>query len=197
MKRKSFIIFVMVMLLLVGCSGNAVPQDQYESAVAERDELDKELKALREDYEKVKEEKELAERENKSLQDEKKKRVSEELELATPIAWATTCFGEDSIVFADNKEYLQIISKKKYNLTSESVQEIWEKTLEASKLMKAGGYLDKIVYDRIGMKFSQENGSELLEIVLKRADDTYELDSISGDLLNASALISAMEQRNQ
>ncbi|MDE6635417.1 MAG: hypothetical protein K2K09_02280, partial [Lachnospiraceae bacterium] len=156
--------------------------------VGENSELKQELETIQADYEKVSQEKQ-------QLADEKAARLDEELKLTLPKAWATTHFGDDCIVFADNEEYLQVISTEKYTLSSKGVKTIWKKTLESAATL--GVMFDEINYERIGIKFPQKDGTEMLEIVLIREDGGYTLDSISGDLFNTTILLPAVKAMSQ
>lgn len=181
------IILLFIMAVLCTSCGQGVSQEEYDKLTKINNGLSEEIENLKLDLEEVKQK-------NQKLEKEKAKEVEEKLKLATPNAWATTHFGNDCIVLAENTEYLQVISKKKYNLSNKGVQKIWKKTLEASTTL--GVFLDKINYKRIGIKFPQDNGNEMIEIVLKRENESYGLESVSGDLFNADILVSAIQKIN-
>ncbi len=135
MKKGFIVLTVSLMMLFQGYGG--VTQEEYDKIVAEKEKiskemraenekLDKELKSVKADYEKVNKQKEI-------LQEEKAKRVEAEVELSVPKAWATTYFGDNCIILAENKEYLQIVCKESYTVSLEGAQKIFD-TLKQSIL---------------------------------------------------------------
>lgn len=180
MKRVVTVLVVAVMVLLQGCG---VSQEEYDNLNQKNNMLSEEVKRLESELE-------TANNKKKQLEDEKLAQVEADMQLATPKAWATTHFGDNCIVLADNKEYLQIISKKEYALSNAGVKKIWKNILEASTTLTT--YFDKINYDRIGIKFPQKDGKEMIEIVLKRKSTSYELESVSGDMFETTTLLPAL-----
>lgn len=182
-KKKLLVVAFAVGVILSGCSN--ISQDEYDTLKTENtslkksnDELENKLKDLQEDYDK--------------LIDEKAQAAEKEMKKSVPRAWATTCFGDDcSITFSDNNEFIQIICNKGYQITQESVKEIYS-TLLAS-MPSLGVYQDSIEWERISINFCDKDKKEFLEFILKKTNGVFGLESINGDLTNAIDINFALE----
>lgn len=177
------IIVVLVLLCSVFLQGCGVAQEDYDKLEKENDTLSKELREQKEDYSKL-------QVSYKSSEDKLNEYTQKELELAAPTAWVRTHFGNDCIVLVSNPDYLQIISKTEYTLSTEGIQKIWNNVFGSVSTLAT--MLDQINYDRISMKFPQIGGKTMLEFVLKKNNNTYTLESINGDMDNATVLQTAL-----
>ena len=177
-----------ILMIITGCvllSGCGVSQEDYDRLEKKNEDLSKELKEQKQEYAEL-------EDKNKELNEQREEQTSKEMAMAVPIAWAQTHFGQDCIVFANNNEYLQIISKQEYNLASSSVKEIWQKMLDSANTL--GTMLDKINYNRIAVKFPKVGGANMLEFVIKRDGETYTFESWSMNSSDITVLLPALEQ---
>lgn len=117
--------------------------------------------------------------------------TAEQLKTVIPQAWAMAYFGDDCLVIAsDDGEYIQIICQKEYPLSNGSVQDIWNSLMAA--MVDATVLQNGIEWDRMGIKFLQENGKEFLEFVFKKADVGFEFEGICGDLDNVVFISDAL-----
>lgn len=182
MKKKIFILTFVGCMLLSGCS--KVSQEEYDSLKTKYDNLVENNNDLSDQYDKVKANYE-------QLLEEKSQHVEAELKTAVPRAYAETYFGEGSLTLcSENGEYVQIICEKKYEASVESIQEIYKSIL--SSIPGLVEYYDKIEWERIGIKFLQENGKELIEYVLKKENGQFDLECISMEYDNLYLIITAL-----
>lgn len=188
MKKRFAIFAAAFMMLLQGCGG--VTQEEYDQLAAEKEKISKELDTAKADCEKAEADYEKAKTDYgelyQELIDEKAKKVETEVESSVPKAWATTYFGEDCIVLAENKEYLQIVSKEGYEVSLEGVQEVFNNC--KNSLGGLAAFANEINYERIGIKFLKADRTALLEFVFKADNGSYTLESVSGDLQNSDVL---------
>lgn len=181
MKKKIVLFISAACLLLSGCGVSQNDyndlQEKYNTLQSEHDDLQSKYDDIKENYDK--------------MVDEKAQKAEAGMALAYPKAWATTYFGDDCLMmFSDDNEYLQIVSQKEYNATSDSVKDIYKTVL--SSMQGLGVYIDEINQDRIAIKFEQTGGKEFLEFVFKRENGSYTLESTNGDLQNVTTLVQGL-----
>ena len=180
--KKKIILFILAACLLLG--GCGVSQNDYNDLQGKYDTLQSEYDDLQSKYNDIKENYD-------KMVDDKAQKAEEEMTLAYPKAWATTYFGDNCLMmFSDNNEYLQIVSQKEYNATSDSVKDIYKTVL--SSMQGLGTYINEINQDRIAIKFEQTGGKAYLEFVFKRENGSYTLESTNGDLQNVTTLIQGL-----
>jgi len=182
MKKILLLLLFTSLFSLTGCS-NGISQEEYDSINTEKENLQKELDNLQSEYSEMKSNYE-------SLEQTRKEETMAELDLATVKAWVTASFGDDSIYFVNEPRFLQCISSKKYSLTEDGVTEAWSNTLVAAAAL--GQYKNKIVYDRIAVKYMSDSNNCFLEVILKRDGDTYALEKVLGDIDNSNVIISGL-----
>ena len=187
--RKIKIIVIMCCIILGTCVGCGVSQEDYDKLQTEKNELDEELEASRQQLETLKQD---YEKTKKELLDEKTQKLDEDRKHSFARAWAATYFGEDCLVLIDGEKYLQLVSQEPYSATLEGVQTVYKQCLNS--MSGLGVYVDQIKYNKIGLKFQQTNGEELIEFVLRRENGTYVLDSISGNLVQVPILLAVLEK---
>lgn len=174
MKKNILIILTTMCFLMSGCG---VSQSDYDDLQSKYNSLQTEYSNVKENYD--------------NMVEEKSKKVDSDMALSYSKAWATTYFGDDCLImFSDNNEYLQIICKKEYSATSDTVKDIYKTVLSSMKGL--GTYINEINQDRIAVKFEQTRNKELLEFVFKRDNGSYVLESTNGDLQNAIILIQGL-----
>lgn len=191
MKKGLFVLSLFIIVSLSGCS--SISQEEYDSVVAERDETVKKLDTLQADYNSMSKEYdsksndyEKLHSEYQILESERKERVDKEMELAGTKAWVTTCFGDDSIYFVENTDYLQCISSNRYSCTLGGIKDAWNDQLSAMKLLPIS---ITTPYEKIAVKYLDDDQKILIEFVIKRKNDTYELDSVTCDAFRATTII--------
>ncbi len=185
MRKKVKIIIVVMVFCVFGVTGCAsgISQEEYANLAKEKEELVEELDKLTEAYEDI-------HKQYEELMAEKAERVKKEMEFSTPRAWAATYFGEHCLVFTDGSKYLQIVADGNYEVSLNGVQEAYDCVLSSMPGLEA--FKDSMSYEKIGIKFNQTSGAEMVEFVFIRNNGTYTLESINGNLLDAETLSAAL-----
>lgn len=183
MKKILIMLLFVFTVSLTACSPK-VSQEEYDKVIAEKASLQQNYDTLQSDYTKVK-------ANYDSLEKQRFEETKKQMGYSTAKAWVTSSFGDDSIYFVDDDRFLQCISEKKYPITARGVKDAWKDYM--ASITTLGIFKKDIQYEKIGVKFMSTNNTCLLEIVLKRDNDTYSLDSVMGDLTNSSIVISGIE----
>lgn len=184
MKRRIALMIITVgCILLTGC-GSSVSQEEYDSLKMEYDSLSRVNDDLMVQIDELKTKYE-------ELVEEKAEMVKAKMETSIPRAWATTYFGDDCLImFTEESEYLQVICQKNFSVSLEGVRDAYNSVL--ASMPGLGVYQDQIKFNRMGVKFLQDSGKELLEFVFVKRDGEYILESINGDLENSSVISVAL-----
>lgn len=190
MKKRFIVISLLLVIIGVVLVGCGISQEDYDALTTENENLRKDLETSNQELEALKQEYENMESKYQELMNEKAERASKEMEQATARALAVTYFGDDCLVLTGGGEYLQIVPQESYTASLEGVQAIYKQLLSFSVGLAV--YIDNVNYERIGIKFQQDGGKELIEFVLKREDDSYILESITGNLEVAGILSTAL-----
>jgi outer membrane murein-binding lipoprotein Lpp len=180
MKKKLIICALFLTLALSACS-NGISQEKYDTLVTEKEELQKK-------YDEVsKKRDELAAK----VIEHGNTNAEKESKAIAPSVWAKTSFGEDCIYLIDNPKYMQCIVPGNNTSSTESISAIWKNIKTASLLLNTKAVED-IDYEKIAVKYLAEDGTALIEFVLIKQSDGYELDNVSGDLTKATSLSDAI-----
>lgn len=188
MKKKALYI-ASLCLILSGCS-SGISQEQYESVSAMASSLESEKDALTIEKESLAAENKSLTQKYGKLMDEKSNQVTEELDNSYARAWLTTSFGDNSVCLLGDSTYLQCISGKTYSITKEGVTEIYNDLL--SSLATLAYVQNNIKYDSISIKFLDNSNTHIMDIVLKKIDGSFELDSILCNATHTSEIIPAL-----
>lgn len=192
MKKNLVLILALLTFSLSGCSSPAISQESYDAIVAERDSLQEQNAVLvqeKEDIEKKRDE--LFKKEMERIQED----TNKELESVGAISWATTSFGEDGIYFIDNLNYMQCIAPSKYPATLDSLNEIWQDFVISSATLDK--FSEEINHNKIAVKYQGENGATLIEFVLERQGDSYQLNGITVDFEKVNTLVPILSTLGQ
>lgn len=171
MKKGLFICALLLTLSLSACS-NEVSQEKYNALVTEKEEL-------QDQYDKL-----------SKYRDELEAKTNEE-DTLYPTVWAKTAFGDDCISLMDNSKYMQCIVPGNYTSSVDSISTIWKNFKRANSLLNTKA-IEGMPYEKIGIKYLAEDGTALIEFIVTKKDNGYELDSISGDLTKTDDLNSAI-----
>lgn len=171
MKKKLLICALLLTFALSACS-NGVSQEKYNALVTEKEEL-------QDQYDKL-----------SKYRDELEAKTNEEQSIY-PTVWAQTAFGDDCIYLIDNPKYMQCIVPGNNTSSTESISTIWKNFKRANSLLNTKAIVG-MPYEKIGIKYLAEDGTALIEFIVTKKDDGYELDSISGDLTKTEDLNSAI-----
>lgn len=180
MKKKLIICALFLTFALTACS-NGVSQEKYNTLATEKEELQKKYDEV------AKKRNELA---TKLIEQENAKN-EEETKAISPSIWAKTSFGEDCIYLIDNQKYMQCIVPGNYTSSTDSISAIW-KNIRMPNLLLNTEAISDISYEKIAVKYLAEDGTALIEFILRKVNDGYELDSITGDLTKSTSLNAAI-----
>lgn len=197
---------LITILLLTACG---ISQSEYDSLQAENDALIQEIQTLEEDNSALNqelqtlsaqitsltEEKDSLSTQVESLSEYKANHVQELMDESYGKAWATTAFGDDSICFSDaDSQHFQCISAKTYPMTNEGISALWSDILVSVTTLgyAQAAYSGKINYATISISFFDPSGTHILDVALKRVDDSYTLDSITCNILYTNIIASAL-----
>lgn len=192
MKRKLLTLSLTTLLLLTGCS-TGISKEDYQ-------QKEQELSKLQEEYNSLTTKNEALSQENQELKNEMTKYLDKEAEdllnnlnYDTINAWATVSFV-DPIISSD-KEYTTFycLSQKQYALNKSGVKEIWNDLISSTKTL---AYVSgSISCERITIAFLGSHNKVLAEFVLVQKDNSFELDSIIGDLTNVEILLTGLTKQ--
>ena len=86
---------------------------------------------------------------------------------------------------------MQCIVPGNYTSSVDSISTIWKNFKRANSLLNTKA-IEGMPYEKIGIKYLAEDGTALIEFIVTKKDNGYELDSISGDLTKTDDLNSAI-----
>lgn len=169
--------------MLVGCS-KGISQEEYDTIVAEKDKLQDELSSIKEEkdevqknYESYKKKYDDISPKYEKLSKEEKERKEKDIEYSYMKSWVNDSLGRNAIYSYDNKEYLQCIRGKVYELSEKGIEKIWEDALvKQEELNDVSSYLN---YKRIGIKYLDAYGNLIVEMVYKKNGIIYEWETMS------------------
>lgn len=179
--KKNFLLIscAIVTLSITGCA-NGVSQKDYDAVVAERDSL----KSKNDELEQIRLES------TKKILELQQQQTDKDLLNSSAIAWAETSFGENGIYLVENPAYMLCVAPGAYDTTLESINSIFNNVKVSTATLSK--FADDIKYDKISIKYLSSENTTLIEFTLKRENDSYSLDGIEGDLMNASSLVAAL-----
>ena len=181
-----------LVLLLPACG---ISQKEYDSLLNENKRLEEEVNTLSSQIQSLSKENSSLSSQVESLLEYKTNQVLNSMDETYGKAWATTAFGDNTICFTDDtKLYFQCIPEKKYAISSDGISILWSDVLESATLLGTmqATYPDKITYETISIKFFDLSGTYILDVIFKRTENTYSLDSIACNVLYADTIASAL-----
>lgn len=185
MKKKVILSIICVAFLLGACG---ISKSDYEAAISERDSLQEQLNILKTENENLQEKNQKLSSTVSTLQKEQLKLIEEQSDFIETQAWIMAAFGDNSIILkSDKKDYLEVIASDNYELSQEGIKQIWDSSRISTAVLE--GYKDKIPYEKIAVKFLDTNKEEMIEFILKRNNNNYELAGINGDLLRSDIIV--------
>lgn len=172
MKRTFCLLLCCLVFLLSACG---VPQLDYFDLLEENASLSEENASLQAEVESLKSE-------NKSIKDEYVSYKLEQSNLTVSdisgSSWAETSFGKDTIcLINEEKTQFQCLANNKYEVSKEGISALWSDYLLSVALL--GSISEDIPYETISVKFFNYSDVYIMDIVLRRNNDKYELDAIS------------------
>lgn len=199
MKRISSTIFVIFLMLMLSACG--VSQSDYDSEVSKNESLTAEKEALITTAESLEATIDMLNEQVKTLEEENQS-INQQLlnfsdyyvESITALnygkAWATTCFGDDSIcLIDDSKTHFQCMSGRRFELTENGVADIWNTILESAKTLSVLLTTYDISYETLSIKFYDPSDTFILEAIISINDGEYQLNALSGNLLYTSTIL--------
>lgn len=190
-------ILVISMGMLVGCS-KGISQEEYDTIVAEKDKLQENLDSIEKEKDKLAIEYKEYKAEYSKYKTDYERVSSKYNKLATeqyeenkkyvPLnSWIKVCFGENSIYSYDNTEYLQCVAEKRYSISVKGLKEMWNDYILAIQILENSTDIPK--YDKVAIKYLDNEGNLIIEIIVKRNEDKYDFEAIVGDLEKNSDIL--------
>ena len=170
---------------------NSSLKTELESLSSEKESLSSEKESLSSQIESLSSEKESLSSQIQSLLDYKENQVLSTMNDSYIKAWATTAFGDNSLCFFNDNSHFQCIAEKTYSISEEGISKLWEDVLLAAQTLTYMQltYPDKITYETIAIKFYDPSNIYILEVMMKRNDESYILDSIVCNFAYSSKII--------
>ena len=191
MKRISFFLLALFAIFSLSACSSGISQADYDNLLNENSALQSEKESLLSENESLVSE-------NKSLSDYKKEQPLNDTNTIYIEAWANISFGENSTyLFDENSSHFQCIAEKTYPISTEGITELWSDFTESLPTlgMVKDSYSDFINYETISVRYLDPNDTYLLDIILKKSEETYILDAITCNVLYTTTIIPVLNSQ--
>lgn len=215
MKLKFLLVLSTVVLSLSACG---VSQEEYDAVLKEKVHLQEVCGALEYDKKELQNEVDSLSAKTESLQSRvdslsstneslnnslgemmaaESERILSELNDAYIKSWATSSFGDNSICLTDSESHFQCISGNTYTISDQGISNLWSNVLDSVKMLRITSDLSNgLPYEYISVKFLDPSGTYILDVILKKEDDSYVLNALMFNSVRASEIMTSFSKLN-
>ena len=189
MKKKLFIISLLL-LSQAACSQTKVIHETTKSS----SQVD--LESLKKENESLK-----AERGSSIVNEfnEEAAKITEELPLNYISAWAKAAFGDNTICFAYEKEYIQCIVLDPKNATKDDIQQIYDsfKTSISTLYLLTNSNSELLKFKHVSVRFVTPEDTPLIEFFLRNNNSQFEYYDTTIGLSKGDEVVKLLNEINK